>query len=163
MAPASLRDAQPIKAKRQPQQIASRNKRSIALPFANAQPRPEVLRAKRTKRAKGQPGQSDAPIRLRANEQRSFGGLCSLCSQPFSRSVGTSRDFVRLLARPSRETVATISGDWPTVAGKADAMPQQTGWHDALFVEADLQSGHRMEFDSPEASLLQNRKSNNSW
>jgi hypothetical protein len=44
--------------------------------------------------------------------------------------------FARLLAVPSREMVATISRDWPATAGRADAMLQQTGWRDALFVEA---------------------------
>lgn len=71
-------------------------------------PRPEVLRAKR---AKGQPGQSDVPIRLRANEQRSVRGLCSLCtlcSQPFSSRTSTRRDFARLLADDLAELMPTF-------------------------------------------------------
>ena len=44
--------------------------------------------------------------------------------------------FARLLASDLAEAMATVSGDWPAVAGSADALLQQTGWRDALFVEA---------------------------
>lgn len=89
----------------------------------HAQPSPEVLRAKR---AKGQPGRSDVPIRLRANEQRVVRGLCTLCtlcSQPIWRKAVPT--FARLLASDLAETVATISRDWSVVTGDAEGMLQQ--------------------------------------
>ncbi len=103
---------------------------------SNAQPRPEGLRANEQKVSQSGPMPRSDCEQTSKGRSGDFARFARFARNHFPAGPGRPGTLLVCSQGHDGKSLATTSRGWPAVAGRANAMLQQTGWRDALFVEA---------------------------